>query len=433
MVKTKFHRCLFFPHILLVWIFLLFFTADSMASVSYRNLIPKPVRVIEKERAPFVFNDQTRIICSGNHPEWKRIVDSLIPYLSEMAGRELSVGKMKKFVESNVIYFILEPQVRKEGFRLKITEDNLYIEASDGAGAFYAVQLLRELSLSASNQQGECNQEVNGKKWELCFPPVELEDYPSMSYRGTMLDVSRHFFSVDQVKRYIDLLAFHRLNHFHWHLTDDQGWRIEIKKYPNLTKVGAWRGTDNYGGYYTQEEIKEVVTYASERYITIIPEIDMPGHTQAALAAYPELGCRGTSYEVATEVGGVHKDVMCMGSDFTFPFVKDVLKEVAELFPGPYIHIGGDEVPKDRWKECNACQKAIREHGLKNTKLHTAEERLQRTFNEEIAVYLHGLGKRMIGWDEVLADDLNREVIVMSWRGLGRATAAIRKGHNCIC
>lgn len=432
MVKTKFHRCLFFPHILLVWIFLLFFTADSMASVSYRNLIPEPVRVIEKEGAPFVFNDQTRIICSGNHPEWKRIVDSLIPYLSEMAGHELSVGKMKKFVESNVIYFMLEPQVRKEGFRLKITEDNLYIEASDGAGAFYAVQLLRELSLSGSDQQGECNKEVNGKKWELCFPPVELEDYPSMSYRGAMFDVSRHFFSVDQVKRYIDLLAFHRLNHFHWHLTDDQGWRIEIKKYPNLTKVGAWRGTDNYGGYYTQEEIKEVVTYASERYITIIPEIDMPGHTQAALAAYPELGCRGTSYEVATEVGGVHKDVMCMGSDFTFPFVKDVLKEVAELFPGPYIHIGGDEVPKNRWKECNACQKAIREHGLKNTKLHTAEERLQRTFNEEIAVYLHGLGKRMIGWDEVLADDLNREVIVMSWRGLGRATAAIRKGHDVI-
>ena len=201
-----------------------------MASVSYRNLIPEPVRVIEKEGAPFVFNDQTRIICSGNHPEWKRIVDSLMPYFSEMAGRELSVGKMKKFVESNVIYFILEPQVRKEGFRLKITEDKLYIEASDGAGAFYAVQLLRELSLSASNQQGECNKEVNGKKWELCFPPVELEDYPSMSYRGAMLDVSRHFFSVDQVKRYIDLLAFHRLNYFHWHLTDDQGWRIEMSE-----------------------------------------------------------------------------------------------------------------------------------------------------------------------------------------------------------
>ena len=190
------------------------------------------------------------------------------------------------------------------------------------------------------------------------------------------------------MKRYIDLLAFHRLNHFHWHLTDDQGWRIEIKKYPNLTKVGAWRGTDNYGGYYTQEEIKEVVTYASERYITIIPEIDMPGHTQAALAAYPELGCRGTSYEVATEVGGVHKDVMCMGSDFTFPFVKDVLKEVAELFPGPYIHIGGDECPKTAWKNSAFCQQLIRQLGLKDdttpSKIdgikHSKEDKLQSYF-----------------------------------------------------
>lgn len=203
---------------------------------------------------------------------------------------------------------------------------------------------------------------------------MALEDYPSMSYRGAMLDVSRHFFSVAQVKRYIDLLAFHRLNHFHWHLTDDQGWRIEIEKYPNLTKVGAWRGADKYGGYYTHEDIKEVVAYAAERFITIIPEIDMPGHTQAALAAYPELGCMGKNYEVATEVGGVHKDVMCLGNDFTLPFVKDVLKEVAGLFPGVFIHIGGDEVPKDRWQQCDACQKAITKHGLKDAGRHTAEE-----------------------------------------------------------
>lgn len=433
MIRMNIHRPALFPHILLIWGLLFLFAVDSMASVSYRNLIPEPVQIIEKEGAPFVINEQTRIIYSGNRPEWKCIVDSLVPYFSEMAGRQLSVGGMRKLMESNAIYFMWRPEIRKEGFRLKITEDNLNIEASDGAGAFYAVQLLRELSLSGLDKQDECNKEVNGKKWALCFPPVELEDYPSMSYRGAMLDVSRHFFSVDQVKRYIDLLAFHRLNHFHWHLTDDQGWRIEIKKYPNLTKVGAWRGADNYGGYYTQEEIKEVVAYATGRYITIIPEIDMPGHTQAALAAYPELGCMGTSsYKVATEVGGVHKDVMCMGSDFTLPFVKDVLKEVAELFPGPYIHIGGDEVPKDRWKACNACQQAIVEHGLKNTKEHTAEELLQGTFNEEIALYLHGLGKRMIGWDEVLADNLNQDVIVMSWRGLGRATAAIRKGHSVI-
>lgn len=432
MVRTKFRRYLFFPQRLLICGLLFLFAINSMAAVSYQNLIPEPVRVVEKEGEPFVLNERTTIVCSGSSPEWKRIVDSLAPHLSAMAGHQLSVGEMEKSAAGNVICFLWNPQMRKEGFRLKITADSLNIEASDGAGAFYAVQLLRELSLSDSYQQGECPKEIDGQKRTLSFPPVELEDYPSMSYRGAMLDVSRHFFSVDQVKRYIDLLAFHRLNHFHWHLTDDQGWRIEIKKYPNLTKVGAWRGADNYGGYYTQEEIKEIVAYAAERYITIIPEIDMPGHTQAALAAYPELGCTGTSYEVATEVGGVHKDVMCMGSDFTLLFVKDVLKEVAELFPSPYIHIGGDEVPKDRWKECNACQKAISEHGLKDTEQHTAEELLQRTFNEEIALYLHGLGKRMIGWDEVLADNLNQDVIVMSWRGLGRATAAIRQGHGVI-
>lgn len=492
MVKVNIRRSALFPPILLIlFVFggLSLFAVDAVASaVSYRHLIPEPVSVVEKDGAPFVVNERTRVIYSGNDPEWKSVADLLATYLSETTGYPVTVGKAKKLLRSNEITFERNLLLPKEGFQLEVTEDNMMIGAADLAGAFYAVQMLRQLSLSRWGksakqehgngiehgkaehgkaieqgktieqencikqgsyiEQGESitrrNGIIRGKGKgieigevtvtgkELSFPPVVLKDYPSMSYRGAMLDVSRHFFSVTQVKRYIDLLSFHRLNHFHWHLTDDQGWRIEIKKYPNLTKVGAWRGTDKYGGYYTREDIKEIVAYAAERFITIIPEIDMPGHTQAALAAYPELGCTGKAYEVATEVGGVHKDVMCVGNDFTLPFIKDVLKEVADLFPGAFIHIGGDEVPKDRWKQCNACQKAITKHGLKDVGQHTAEEFLQSAFNEEIAAYLRGLGKRMIGWDEVLSDSLSREVTIMSWRGLGRATAALRKGHSVI-
>lgn len=408
------------------------FTVEVMASVVYRNLIPEPVSIVEKKGTPFVVNEQTKVIYSGNNPEWKSIADLLATCFSETTGYQLAIGKTKKLLRCNEILLLWNPQLKSEGFTLEVTKDNMIIEAGDLAGAFYAVQSLRQLSLAKHEKQTGQKNESMAQKGRLSFPPVKLEDYPSMSYRGAMLDVSRHFFSVDQVKRYIDLLAFHRLNHFHWHLTDDQGWRVEIKKYPNLTQVGAWRGADRYGGYYTQEEIKEVISYAADRFITIIPEIDMPGHTQAALAAYPELGCTGEAYKVATEVGGVHKDVMCVGNHFTLPFVKDVLQEIADLFPGPFIHIGGDEVPKDRWRQCNACQKAIKTYNLKDTGRHTAEEFLQNVFNQEIAGYLRAMGKRMIGWDEVLSDSLNREVTIMSWRGLGRAADAVRKGHSVI-
>lgn len=426
MIKSSICKCALSSSVWLAWVILSSFTVNSTASVSYRELIPEPVFVMEKEGSPFVVNEQTKVIYPQDCPEWGRIAEFLTDYVSERTGYRLSVAsyqasstELNEQLHPNMICFQRNPQVREEGFRLNVAEHRMVIEASDGAGAFYAVQLLRELLLSEQQK-------------EPGFLQVELEDYPSMSYRGAMLDVSRHFFTVAQVKRFIDLLALHRLNHFHWHLTDDQGWRIEIKKYPELTRVGAWRGMDKYGGYYTQEEIKEVVAYAAERYITIIPEIDMPGHMQAALAAYPQLGCTGSGYEVATEVGGVHKEVMCVGNAFTLPFVKEVLEEVAGLFPGPFIHIGGDEVPKDRWSQCAVCQKAIATLGLKSSGRHTAEELLQSAFNEEIANYLQGIGKRMIGWDEVLSDSIGRDITIMSWRGLERATAATRKGHNVI-
>lgn len=425
--------------VLWVWSFFYLPVTGAVAAVSYRDLIPAPVSVAEKAGAPFVVDARTMILYPQDRPEWKRTAELLAGYLGEQVGDRLAVEEYRTSAlepvissEDDVIRFTCDSQIRKEGFKLSVGEYGVVIEAADGAGAFYAVQLLREILLSGRERLQDGQAEKTSREKKLSIPPVELEDYPSLSYRGAMLDVSRHFFSVAQVKRYIDLLAFHRLNHFHWHLTDDQGWRIESQKYPNLTKTGAWRGADNYGGYYTQQEIKEVVAYAAERYITVIPEIDMPGHTQAALAAYPQLGCTGSAYEVATEVGGVHKDVMCVGNDFTLPFVKDVLKEVAALFPSAFIHIGGDEVPKERWSQCEACQKAIRDKGLKDTDKHTAEEYLQSAFNEEIADYLRSIGKRMIGWDEVLSDSISRDITIMSWRGLGRAAAAARKGHSVI-
>ena len=274
-------------------------------------------------------------------------------------------------------------------------------------------------------------------------PCAHIDDAPRFSYRGMHLDVARHFFSVDEVKRYIDLLAMHKLNVFHWHLTDDQGWRIEIKKYPKLTEIGSIRKYtmveknfdqyDNtpYGGYYTQEQIRDIVNYAKERFITIIPEVDLPGHMVAALASYPSLGCTGGPYEVQG-VWGVHPDVLCAGKEETYEFVTDVLSEVIELFPSRYIHIGGDECPKDRWKKCPLCQARIRKLGLKTDKEHTAEERLQSYFMTRVEKFLNENNRQIIGWDEILEGGAAPNATVMSWRGTDGGVQAAKLRHNVV-
>ena len=279
------------------------------------------------------------------------------------------------------------------------------------------------------------------EKWEV--PCVHIDDAPRFSYRGMHLDVARHFFSVDEVKRYIDLLAMHKLNVFHWHLTDDQGWRIEIKKYPKLTEVGSIRKHtmveknfdqyDNtpYGGYYTQDQIRDIVNYAKERFITIIPEVDLPGHMVAALASYPSLGCTGGPYEVQG-MWGVHPDVLCAGKEETYEFVTDVLSEVIELFPSRYIHIGGDECPKDRWKKCPLCQARIRKLGLKTDKEHTAEERLQSYFMTRVEKFLNENDRQIIGWDEILEGGAAPNATVMSWRGTDGGVQAAKLRHNVV-
>jgi hexosaminidase len=310
-------------------------------------------------------------------------------------------------------------------YELDIDERQIDIRTNSEEGLFYGVQTLIQLIANSE---------------DLAIPRVHIIDYPRFQGRGLHLDVCRHFFSVDFIKRYLDLMSHYKFNTFHWHLTEDQGWRIEIKKYPKLAEVAAFRKETlvghygdtphkydgiRYGGYYTQEEIREVVKYAAERFITIVPEVEMPGHSLAALSAYPTLGCTGGPYEAAT-LWGVFDDVYCAGKESTFEFVEGVLDEVIELFPGKYIHVGGDECPKARWKKCIDCQKRIKLEGLKD------EHELQSYFIRRVEKYLNSKGKSLIGWDEILEGGLAPNASVMSWRGEDGGIAAAKSGHNVV-
>jgi hexosaminidase len=302
-----------------------------------------------------------------------------------------------------------------EGYRLSVTEDSIALTAMRPAGLFYGVQTIRQLLPVAPEGAG-------------AIPCVEIVDVPRFAWRGMLLDCGRHFMSKDFVKRYIDLLAYHKMNTLHWHLTEDQGWRIEIKSYPKLTEVGAWRSYEDgtrYSGFYTQDEIREVVEHASRRYVRVVPEIELPGHSVASLAAYPEHSCTGGPFAVETN-WGVHKDVYCAGKERTFEFLEKVLTEVIELFPGPHVHIGGDECPKDRWKACSDCQARIVAEGLED------EHELQSYFIRRIERFLSSKGRRLIGWDEILEGGLAPEATVQSWRGMEGAIAAARSGHDAI-
>lgn len=330
------------------------------------------------------------------------------------------------------IEFVENKNLSAEGYQLNVTPNRIVIKAATDQGAFYAVQSLRQL-LPVSFENGTF------KDSKTIIPCLEIIDEPRFQYRGMHLDVSRHMFPVSFIKSYIDALALLKINKFHWHLTDDQGWRIEIKKFPKLQGEAAFRDktlkghyndepvqyqNERYGGFYSQEEIREVVAYAKERHITVIPEIEMPGHAQAALSAYPELGCTGNSIETAA-TWGVFEDIFC-SKDETFEFLEGVLDEVVELFPSEYIHIGGDEAPKTRWKACENCQKRIQEEGLKD------EFELQSYFIKRIEKYLSLKGKRIIGWDEILEGGLSPNSTVMSWRGFEGAITAAKQGNDVV-
>jgi hexosaminidase len=378
------------------------------------TLLPQPVYL---ERSAGIFSlPSSFLVDAPSGPE-------LQPVLKSMSQWALIEGSADPS-EAQLV-FQERPNLPKEGYQLEVTSDQIVISYSDGAGAFYASQTLRQLLMQAKD---------NGQ-----LPGMLIRDEPRFPHRGMHLDVGRHFFPPDFIKKYIDLLAMHKMNRFHWHLTEDQGWRIEIKRYPKLQSVAAFRDETlighysdqphqfdgkRYGGFYTQEEIREIVEYAQERFVTIIPEIDMPGHTQALLAAYPELSCHGKPVKVATK-WGVFENVLCP-TDTTFRFLEGVLTEVMDLFPGPYIHIGGDECPKTQWENSSFCQELMQREGLAD------ENELQSYFNRRIDAFLTEHGKKLIGWDEILEGGLSPNATVMSWRGTKGGREAAEAGHDVI-
>lgn len=364
----------------------------------------------------------------------KAIVNAFAEQLALTSGTTCTVTEG---AGKNGFSFTVDTGMPAEAYTLKVGRKGVQIKASGLNGFNYAVQTIKQML--PAEVYG--NTAVPEADWTLQC--VEIDDAPRFGYRGMHLDISRHFYDIDAVKRYLDIMEIHKLNTFHWHITDDQGWRVEIKKYPELTEKGSvrkgtcvgknWDELDGqpYGGYYTQEQIREVVAYAAGKGITIIPEIDLPGHMLAALTAFPKLGCTGGPYDLWCR-WGVSNDVLCVGKEETFEFIEGVLDEILELFPSKYIHIGGDECPKVRWEKCPVCQAKIKELGIKGDEHHSAEHYLQSYTISRVEKYLNERGRSIIGWDEILEGGLAPNAKVMSWRGSAGGEEAVRQGHDAI-
>ncbi|MDR6564767.1 MULTISPECIES: beta-N-acetylhexosaminidase [unclassified Arcicella] len=412
---------------LFIYLSLLTFSLTTFAQNQY-NIIPVPQKLIP-QTGEFVVGKNTSIVSTS---EFKDVANFLNEQLNLVAGSNKKVVIKENGLASSAIQFVKNAQLGDEAYTLKASSKQVIIAAKTAKGAFYGVQTLLQLLPTQVFSEAK----VEGIK--LTVPNCTIEDAPRYVYRGLHLDVGRHFFPVSFVKKYIDLIALHKFNTFHWHLTEDQGWRIEIKKYPKLTQIGSIRkqtlvgryGSGKYdgkpyGGFYTQDEIKEVVAYAKTKYVNIVPEIEMPGHAQAALAAYPELGCNPDKiYQVHT-TWGVSEDVFAPREE-TFTFLENVLTEVMALFPGQYIHIGGDECPKEQWKVSRFCQDLMKREGLKD------EHELQSYFIRRIDKFITSKGRKMIGWDEILEGGLSPNATVMSWRGEEGGIAAAKENHDVI-
>lgn len=365
-----------------------------------------------------------------------RFANRLSLVSGKMSTTSVGVANMN-FVPNDGFVFIKDANIALEGYELLVTKKSVVVKASDENGVIYAIETIKQLLPT------DIYGKEQAKDVKYSIPCVDIKDAPRFAYRGMLLDCARHYFSVQEIKRFLDMLAVHKMNRFHWHLTDDQGWRIEIKKLPRLKEISAyrngtiikkdWDSNDGirYGYCYSQEEIKEIVNYASSLGITIIPEIDLPGHMLGALAAYPELGCTGGPYEV-WKSWGVSDEVLCVGKEETFKFLETVLGEVMDLFPSEYIHIGGDECPKNRWKECPACQAKIKELGLKDDDKHTKESYLQNYVTARVQKFVNDHGKKIIGWDEILEGDLAKGATVMSWQGVSGGIEAAKRGYDAI-
>jgi hexosaminidase len=403
-----------------IYTFLLFLLISLSFSQNNVAILPKPQNIIVG-KGSFYINTKTCIQADENSFEANYLKEAI----QIQTGLKLKITSKNN--SKNIQLVLLEPKIanfNKEQYEIVVSDSKIIISAPTKHGLFYGIQTLLQMVPFE-------------KKNEIVIPSMKISDAPKYAWRGMHLDVCRHYFPISFIKKYIDYLAHYKMNIFHWHLTEDQGWRIEIKKYPKLTEVGAWRNgsmigryddqkfdTIKYGGFYTQEEIKEVVAYASQRHITIVPEIEMPGHSLAALAAYPELSCTGGTFEVGKK-WGVFDDVYCPKEE-TFTFLENVLSEVMALFPSEYIHIGGDECPKTRWKSCAHCQKIIKEKGLKD------ENELQSYFIQRIEKFLNSKGRKIIGWDEILEGGLAPNAAVMSWRGTEGGIAAAKQKHYVV-
>ena len=381
----------------------------TLFSQSFISIIPQPQQ-LEMRKGSFILQDARLVM--PVEAKAKKIAQFFADAVKQQTGISLLATKSSSYT----INFSYKKSITNtEGYEIDIQPQTILVQANNDKGLFWAVQTLRQLIPMEMSSVVE-------------VPCLQIKDAPQYAWRSNMLDVSRHFFSVEFLKKHIDLLSLYKFNTFHWHLTDDQGWRIAIKKYPKLTSVGAWRTEadgSSHGGFYTQEQIKEVVSYAQQRNITIIPEIEMPGHTMAAIVAYPELSCRKKQLEVASYFGVIN-DVYCAGQERTYQFCQDVLAEVLALFPSKYIHIGGDEVPKFRWQQCPVCQQKIKTQGLKD------EHELQSYFIKRIQKFLQSKGRVLIGWDEIMEGGADKNAIIEVWRGQEKAKEAIANGNSII-
>lgn len=402
------------------------FVATGFATDASYDVIPLPQSIVMVKGKSFILNSNTTIFCSSKDDLMQKNAYFLSCYIADLTGLKLKVSDIKPKKGNYIELLLNNKNIKgKEAYTININNKNIKISGFTSAGVFYGVQTLRK-SLPICNA-------INNP---IVLPAAEIKDAPRFKYRGMMLDCSRHFFSIDFIKKFIDLIALHNMNTFHWHLNDDQGWRIEIKKYPKLVEIGSvrtgtvmGRNSDvddsiKYGGYYTQEQCREIVEYARQRHITVIPEIDMPGHMKAVLASYPNLGCTGGPYKVGHN-WGVYYDVLCIGNEDTFKFVEGVLDEIIDIFPSRYIHIGGDETPTKRWSECSKCEKIMQKEGLPINKL-------QAYFTNRIEKYLNSKGRSIIGWDEILDGDINKSATIMSWRGIEPGEKGAKMGHDVI-
>ena len=392
------------------------------------EVIPMPQSItLSNSDNQFVLHSGTLISYTSGNKDMARNAQFLQTYLTDQLGYTL---RIEPGIASEGIVLKLNEGQASEGYTITVDADRVLVEATSPAGIFYGIQTIRK---AVPVEMGAV----------VGFPAGVITDAPRFAYRGAHLDVCRHFFSVDSVKTYIDMLVLHNMNKFHWHLTEDQGWRMEIKQFPKLTEIGSvrngtmirkdWNSNDSiqYGGFYTQDECREIVKYAADRYITVIPEIDMPGHMVAAVTAYPELGCTGGPYEVRT-IWGVSEELLCAGNEKVYDFVDKVLDEVMDVFPSKDIHIGGDECPKTEWEKCPKCQSKIKALGLKKDDRFTAEQKLQAYFTKHVDEYLTKHGRNAIGWDEILEGGVSENATVMSWRGESGGIEAARLKHRVI-